>query len=70
MSIKAKRSEKQSGKNKRKTKEQKRAGVLESTTQVMIRKSHNDEERTLSLLFFLFLSKTPNKGATTNVHNE
>lgn len=39
MSIKARRSAKQSGKNKRKKKEQERAGVVESTGGVTIRKT-------------------------------
>lgn len=62
---KRKGGKKQSGKNKRMKKEQKGAGLLESTTGVVIRKWQNDKERTLSLLLLF-----PFKDSQQRSHNK
>lgn len=51
MSIKAKRSEKGVREEQKEEKEQKRADVVESITEVMIRKQQNDGERTPRAFF-------------------
>lgn len=74
MSIKAKRSEKGVREEQKEEKERKRADVVESITEVMIRKQQNDGERTPRAFFLknsVLLQRLPtssaNKGTTSNV---